>query len=1019
MGYRPIISKIRVFHPNKSGARRSNYNYLHYIATREGTDLTNLLYLDEDQVADLNVDLNEKGEDYFHNTSGDEVYLKYIANRPNSHGLFGNIPTEDFSEVSKRLNEVSDSGRTVYRDIISLSETDAKALGFYDKRKWDIYLREVLPDVVRVLGLSQNDFTWVAAYHAEPTHPHVHIMFWDNKDKVRSSFIHSSDQEKIRKICEKAMFSEENEKIIRRFTQAERDEYYSLKNASRDAVTDFFKDIFRNKVLVPGESSEILPGRISKEIHDQLMEKYKTIISSLPSKGRMAYKYMPEECKRQIDEVTSLFFQQSDIEKEYQSYLEAEKNIQKMSGKTEKEIEWKLEAARKDLYKRTGNIILKGISKMQQEILEEESFHNNLINDDGQPKQETEPETMFAEDIEEKVVNREAEVPEDDYKVETDTSEQSLNDKKIENEADENKLNTGYIKGYFDWNAKNQAMELYYNDKSDEILIQRGMDQLVEEAEKGNILCMEQLAQIYKYKSGICESKKEQGELLEVSESYQKEAVRTLDGLIKSMEGIPLDKQEAYVLSYANYRMGYHYLKGQGVDKDVIAAEEYLAKSSQKYAHYWRGKIYSSPENGESLWNMDDAIKQYKIAADAGHAYAAFALGKIFEDNNSEFYNIEDSIKYYKRASDGGVLLADIALAKIYINKLSDIKAAVNKLEYAIKKMEKQKTMDPITKGIWENAKISLAKIYMDKSFGTRNYEKAFQILEGIEDERGMAYYYKGKMHIDKNEKYYDLDKAIDNFQKAEKAGNTHAIFELGKIYLDKGDYLKMEQYYLKGIEAGDFRGYLFLADAYSNKNPVAAEKYLKDLIDKVKSDHTEGEKLVQKEYELVDSANKRLAKLYLDRLGLYNPNEALEILRKCKENKSTFYLLGKAYSDNESIHYDMKKAISYFERSADQGNSAAMYKLGKIYLYGIGVKRNEDLAKYWLQKSAFWGNESAIESLKKMENMDFSKYSYALLRQILNSVHMTNNQNKQKLHEREFSMKGKQQKREEYLHHN
>ena len=42
MSYRPLISKIRVYNPNKQGSSSANRNYVQYIATRDGVSLENV-----------------------------------------------------------------------------------------------------------------------------------------------------------------------------------------------------------------------------------------------------------------------------------------------------------------------------------------------------------------------------------------------------------------------------------------------------------------------------------------------------------------------------------------------------------------------------------------------------------------------------------------------------------------------------------------------------------------------------------------------------------------------------------------------------------------------------------------------------------------------------------------------------------------------------------------------------------------------------------------------------------------
>lgn len=388
-GYRPVICKIEIKNPNKHSTKISNRNLLRYIATREGVDLSNVSTIND--AINKNYDLTEKGEQAISLEAPDNEYLKYMSFRPRSHGLFGNIDTENFMEVSKKLDVISSAKRTVYRGVISLSEVDGKALGYNNTTKWNLYLNSVMPDIANVLGLSPNDITWVAAFHAEQSHPHVHFMLWNNEDKVKNAFITNSQHLACREICQNAMFTEENETIIKQITEAERKEYYAIQNTSRKKVTEYFKEVDYETVFgveqsVPGAILESMPGRLSAEEHACLKSLYENILQTLPGKGRISYKFMPPECKAYIDQVTGLFLKRPEVKVEYQQYMNAVEQIHKSLGKTGKEIEIQCNNSIKDLYSRTGNIILKAVCEIKDSVLDSDNIENSINKDNNLDK---------------------------------------------------------------------------------------------------------------------------------------------------------------------------------------------------------------------------------------------------------------------------------------------------------------------------------------------------------------------------------------------------------------------------------------------------------------------------------------------------------------------------------------------------------------------------------------------------------------------------------------------------------
>ena len=136
-----VISKIRCYSPNQKNTALRNYNYLYYIATREGVDLELLTKKLEGSPSD-NI-----------------TYLKYIHHRPRSNGLFGSMDTSDINKLCSEIKQVS-RHQCIYRGILSLSEEDARELGYLSKSAWNDYLTLALPQVSEVLGIPASEMRW-------------------------------------------------------------------------------------------------------------------------------------------------------------------------------------------------------------------------------------------------------------------------------------------------------------------------------------------------------------------------------------------------------------------------------------------------------------------------------------------------------------------------------------------------------------------------------------------------------------------------------------------------------------------------------------------------------------------------------------------------------------------------------------------------------------------------------------------------------------------------------------------
>ena len=358
MSYRPLISKIRVYNPNKQGSSSANRNYVQYIATRDGVSLENVNSINDLLNVTNQVEINEE---LIYRETSDSDYVEYIARRPRSHGLFGNIDTDDLKEVSSQIYKKSQEGKIIYRGIISLGEKDAEALGYRNVEAWNQYLQKVMPDVAEKLGVSVADHTWVAAFHAEESHPHVHYMLWDNKDRIKSPFIHTATQQNIRTYLQEQMFDDAYERAVKQACKEELEAIYAVRNAERKFLLSETADVLKDILYVPGVEYERLPSRPSKEYLRSIADEVQKLIADLPGRGSFKYQYMTPAVKEQVDRVLDRILDKSDIKASLQCYLQKVEEGQRLQGKTKSEIKIECMKAERDVRRRLDNKILDAI----------------------------------------------------------------------------------------------------------------------------------------------------------------------------------------------------------------------------------------------------------------------------------------------------------------------------------------------------------------------------------------------------------------------------------------------------------------------------------------------------------------------------------------------------------------------------------------------------------------------------------------------------------------------------------
>ena len=997
MSYKPLVSKIRVYHPNKKGSSIANRNYVTYIATREGVSLEKI-----NEIQDVNdllkiqgMDNAEIKESLVHQEAENEQYVRYMANRPRSQGLFGNIDTSDLKKVSSEVAKLTDSGKVIYRGIISLSERDGEELGFRNVNAWNNYLKQVMPDVADALGISNTNYTWIAAFHAEESHPHVHYMLWENRDRVKSPYIHVATQQKIRILLENEMFNNEYERTVKQIISEEYkdelDELKQIRTSEREKMVEYTKNIMSDVTFVPGLEYERLPQRIPKEFFDAITDEVQKLIVILPEHGRLNYKFLPPDVKDQVDKITDMLLQRPDMQSSLEKYLASVEQMQGYFGKTKTKIQSEKNIAEKDVRKRIANRILKEIKaavKMPQVTADIKLDEN------------------FSEE------ERKTEIPEGDNMY-----------------SPFEKFSILQPQYYIEWNdAYNTAMEMLY---AKEPKVEEAFDLIETEAIRGNALAINEAGK-------IIERMLVSGDL-EEAKAYFNEAEKAFLQIYKNMGD---SKEQTYIKSYAAYRLGKLYNMGKGdleVDYEK-AAQWYRKAEDNKWAQYSLGKLYL--EDKIDVTDTEDAKKiafnlfRRAVSYKKPNPYAFYELGKMYENGVGVKMDQVQSQVYYKSALDNFLMLVEkntddmlfYRIGKMYMEgKGTEINEA-NAIKYIKKAADLNNSA----------AQISLATIYMNQQDVVLQ-KKALSILEEVSAKKEtmaqFAQYKLGMLYLD-GERYpehYDVTKAIECLKASADQGNQFAQYKLGMLHLDGERYpehydvMKALEYLKASADQGNQfvqykLGMLYLdGERYPEYYDVTkALEYLKASADqgnqfaqyKLGMLHLDGERYpehydVTKALEyLKASANQgnqfaqyKLGMLHLDGERYpeyYDVTKALGYLKASADQGNQFaqYRLGMLHLDEERYpeHYNVTKALGYLKASADQGNQFAQCKLGCLFYFGKkDVLCDRELGRYWLQLAAEQGNEMANDILNnQMVGMDFS---YCLLKGALGAMEAMNRQ--------------------------
>ncbi|MNW45981.1 hypothetical protein D3C74_232570 [compost metagenome] len=332
-----LIYKQRFFHPNHHKTPVSNYVHIGYIATRPGA----------------------------------------IRHENLPHGLFGKMKPgnlqifQSWQEVARMARDISREGKNMYRSVISLRTETAIELGFHDFAAWQQYIEQHMTTLATHNRIRTENLCWAAAFHNEKDHPHLHVVFWDKNQKIMKNFTHPKIPGQIRKQLIKDTFAFK----IKAFCE-QRDLAKSGITEITDQVIEQFEDYmkslnprafrsFQQRFEQEDEDSLLrLPKHhlADKQTIEQLAARLMMLRNQMPKTGRLAYKLLPPDTKKKIDElVQDLLEANPYLSQMTQEYVQAKLELAKLYTSDPEQLKKKRSQYQGEAEKRIANRILSTI----------------------------------------------------------------------------------------------------------------------------------------------------------------------------------------------------------------------------------------------------------------------------------------------------------------------------------------------------------------------------------------------------------------------------------------------------------------------------------------------------------------------------------------------------------------------------------------------------------------------------------------------------------------------------------
>ena len=239
-------------------------------------------------------------------------YMEYMAERPRSHGLFGDEDSVDMDAAMKELNEYPGN---IWTHVISLKREDAERLGYDHAPQWRNLIRAHRNEIAAAMNIPPSDFRWYAAFHDEGDHPHIHMMAWSTKPG--QAYLSKDGIRKIKSTLTNDIFKQE---LLHTYEQ---------KSSSRDEL------VRRAREEMKALAQEM---RTSLGSHPEVETMMITLAAQLETvKGKKKYGYLPKEVKKIVDKIVNQMEQLPVINECYQTWWEFQCQVEDFYSEKERQ----------------------------------------------------------------------------------------------------------------------------------------------------------------------------------------------------------------------------------------------------------------------------------------------------------------------------------------------------------------------------------------------------------------------------------------------------------------------------------------------------------------------------------------------------------------------------------------------------------------------------------------------------------------------------------------------------------
>ena len=915
----------------------------------------------------------------FINQETAETLTRYVATRPGvsksgEHGLFGYRENINLQEAAKELSGYE--GR-IWRHIVSLRREDADKLGYNTQQPWKLLIEAHLHELAEASGIKPENLRWYAGMHDEGHHPHIHLFVFSANPK--EGYVTAKDIKKMESMYAKDIFREEMKPV------------YAQKTKYRDTLNQTARELLHLDAL-QNTTRDAPMGGLTPNDAASLMEKLRKLSDTLPTKGRMFYKFMPPAIKQQIDKIAVDLLNSSPVLTElFEKWQETQKEI----DKTYLEEPEKRSFEKEPSFNVVKNAVIQAAIQCRSEI----------------PKEKT--DEKFRE-LALAAMNG-------------DTKAQYRYGKELVRlgRGDEADTWLGLASAHGHIFASYELAALYDSQGNKEMaaaFFGRTFDLTIDTIKNSDTaidILYSDTPKKYDFEE----------ELLPDS-SYNGKLEELIGKLLENGIGRKPNREQAKLFYEMAFHHGCDYLSVKlgrmaQEDEQPLSAAYWFMKASEKNIPAGQYALAQYLESGSIPLlgkDIEAAERLYEKAAAAGYRQTrrAASFNESFDSTADTDEPLPEKFELYagwtKEYKEARLFLYGSKTQEPDLEKAYQCMTAEAQKGNAFAMHDLGKML---LSGVGCDENAEEAHEWFRKALGglktalTKEQNKTAQTPkeQAIRRRIGYLQFRIGKMYSLGYGAEKSPETAAEWFQKAVDMGNPFAAYSLGSLYR-RGE----------GVEQNDKQAFsLFLMAASDKISPNAYAMYqLGGMYQNgigTEQDLKESERWYQRAYQgflsleeksrddklwyrlgqmnmagIGTAVNLEAAKLYFNRSAAYgntdaeyglgclyaNPDfseynipKSIEHFFKAAEAQNQFaqYQLGRLYlGENEDIPRDIEKALSFLQLSADQGNQFAQYQLGRLYLgENEDIPRNIEKALSFLQLSADQGNQFAQYQLGRL----------------------------------------------------